>query len=148
MIRRPPRSTRTDTLFPYTTLFRSVSRSSLPFAADTYICIAVRHVFTTSRPPTLLQAASRSTILFAGELYQPLLTESCLNAQPRKDHSPQDGASSHRPFPLHPRKIADGTFPRQVSISIHGAGWHESAVNRWVADPAGDRAEDSERAAP
>src|SRR3546814_8953123 len=28
MIRRPPRSTRTDTLFPYTTLFRSRSRSS------------------------------------------------------------------------------------------------------------------------
>src|SRR3546814_1115525 len=27
MIRRPPRSTRTDTLFPYTTLFRSESRS-------------------------------------------------------------------------------------------------------------------------
>src|SRR3546814_15812198 len=26
MIRRPPRSTRTDTLFPYTTLFRSVWR--------------------------------------------------------------------------------------------------------------------------
>src|SRR3546814_7740010 len=28
MIRRPPRSTRTDTLFPYTTLFRSVSPGS------------------------------------------------------------------------------------------------------------------------
>src|SRR3546814_2110589 len=27
MIRRPPRSTRTDTLFPYTTLFRSVRRA-------------------------------------------------------------------------------------------------------------------------
>src|SRR3546814_20156819 len=27
MIRRPPRSTRTDTLFPYTTLFRSTARS-------------------------------------------------------------------------------------------------------------------------
>src|SRR3546814_10976262 len=26
MIRRPPRSTRTDTLFPYTTLFRSLDR--------------------------------------------------------------------------------------------------------------------------
>src|SRR3546814_15092426 len=26
MIRRPPRSTRTDTLFPYTTLFRSLAR--------------------------------------------------------------------------------------------------------------------------
>src|SRR3546814_3821146 len=28
MIRRPPRSTRTDTLFPYTTLFRSVHPAS------------------------------------------------------------------------------------------------------------------------
>src|SRR3546814_6359684 len=27
MIRRPPRSTRTDTLFPYTTLFRSFERT-------------------------------------------------------------------------------------------------------------------------
>src|SRR3546814_20018423 len=33
MIRRPPRSTRTDTLFPYTTLFRSdAHRGSLAFA--------------------------------------------------------------------------------------------------------------------
>src|SRR3546814_20986295 len=29
MIRRPPRSTRTDTLFPYTTLFRSLSHDSI-----------------------------------------------------------------------------------------------------------------------
>src|SRR3546814_5362455 len=32
MIRRPPRSTRTDTLFPYTTLFRSRTYSSRAFA--------------------------------------------------------------------------------------------------------------------
>src|SRR3546814_10855757 len=32
MIRRPPRSTRTDTLFPYTTLFRS---DSLSFCLET-----------------------------------------------------------------------------------------------------------------
>src|SRR3546814_14865405 len=30
MIRRPPRSTRTDTLFPYTTLFRSAVCGGLP----------------------------------------------------------------------------------------------------------------------
>src|SRR3546814_4140215 len=30
MIRRPPRSTRTDTLFPYTTLFRSRGRGERP----------------------------------------------------------------------------------------------------------------------
>src|SRR3546814_6211402 len=32
MLRRPPRSTRTDTLFPYTTLFRSLP--SIPVAAE------------------------------------------------------------------------------------------------------------------
>src|SRR3546814_7778891 len=31
MIRRPPRSTRTDTLFPYTTLFRSAAAPKLVF---------------------------------------------------------------------------------------------------------------------
>lgn len=37
------------------------------------------------------------------------------------------------------RKIAEGTFPVQVPISVHGAGWYESAVNRWIADPRGYR---------
>src|SRR3546814_12671103 len=40
MLRRPPRSTRTDTLFPYTTLFRS----KLPVAAVERI-----HVFALAR---------------------------------------------------------------------------------------------------
>src|SRR3546814_3526100 len=35
MIRRPPRSTRTDTLFPYTTLFRSAARHELTRDAHT-----------------------------------------------------------------------------------------------------------------
>lgn len=33
------------------------------------------------------------------------------------------------------RKIAEGTFPSQIKISAHGAGWRESAVARWIADP-------------
>src|SRR3546814_17223935 len=37
MIRRPPRSTRTDTLFPYTTLFRSEGdTSTAPYGLGTY----------------------------------------------------------------------------------------------------------------
>ncbi len=43
------------------------------------------------------------------------------------------------------RKIGEGTFPRQVPISVHGAGWHESAINRWIADPAGYRPGPAER---
>lgn len=45
------------------------------------------------------------------------------------------------------RKIAEGTFPPQVRISVHGAGWYESAINRWIADPPGYRA-DNDNPAP
>ena len=40
------------------------------------------------------------------------------------------------------RKIAEGTFPPQIQISIHGAGWHESAISRWITDPVSWRPQD------
>src|SRR3546814_7725360 len=40
MIRRPPRSTRTDTLFPYTTLFRSRLNEKLLFRLHILCCTA------------------------------------------------------------------------------------------------------------
>src|SRR3546814_14162120 len=49
MIRRPPRSTRTDTLFPYTTLFRSKDRFAL---------VAVMN------PPEIVEAAFLQWITF------------------------------------------------------------------------------------
>src|SRR3546814_10031264 len=36
MIRRPPRSTRTDTLFPYTTLFRSFANTDLFISPEAF----------------------------------------------------------------------------------------------------------------
>src|SRR3546814_15075541 len=41
MIRRPPRSTRTDTLFPYTTLFRSLTLTLFPKIGH-HLCLHVR----------------------------------------------------------------------------------------------------------
>src|SRR3546814_11296445 len=41
MIRRPPRSTRTDTLFPYTTLFRSVWNRIAPEVQDQIVEMAL-----------------------------------------------------------------------------------------------------------
>lgn len=41
------------------------------------------------------------------------------------------------------RKISEGSFPKQIPISAHGAGWRESAINRWISDPAGYRHEAS-----
>src|SRR3546814_7892497 len=44
MIRRPPRSTRTDTLFPYTTLFRSPSPGRCaPSCADWRLRCGLEH---------------------------------------------------------------------------------------------------------
>ena len=37
------------------------------------------------------------------------------------------------------RKIAEGTFPAQIKISTNGAGWKESDINRWIANPVGWR---------
>src|SRR3546814_19512861 len=57
MIRRPPRSTRTDTLFPYTTLFRSHSGCS---AATTDVLIEVAY-FTPERIALTGQALGLSS---------------------------------------------------------------------------------------
>lgn len=40
------------------------------------------------------------------------------------------------------RKIAEGTFPPQIRISINGAGWHESDLDCWIANPVAWRPED------
>src|SRR3546814_12699444 len=49
MIRRPPRSTRTDTLFPYTTLFRSRVGCLADFGAG-HRLIDTGHSFHSRRP--------------------------------------------------------------------------------------------------
>src|SRR3546814_21019743 len=52
MIRRPPRSTRTDTLFPYTTLFRSLHGSFM--SGDAMMPLIAP--FTASRPVIAIDA--------------------------------------------------------------------------------------------
>src|SRR3546814_20996456 len=49
MIRRPPRSTRTDTLFPYTTLFRSnLTSSGRPIGASTITQQVAKNLLLTN----------------------------------------------------------------------------------------------------
>src|SRR3546814_314802 len=52
MIRRPPRSTRTDTLFPYTTLFRSPALVGVASAANFLFSLAGK---LAAKPKPLLQ---------------------------------------------------------------------------------------------
>src|SRR3546814_8640255 len=57
MIRRPPRSTRTDTLFPYTTLFRSPAATTPP----TWPPAAPWRPGTRPRPPRPPRTCSQSS---------------------------------------------------------------------------------------
>src|SRR3546814_14838354 len=54
MIRRPPRSTRTDTLFPYTTLFRSAARAD---GAQALVGVAGVAVAVAGRAGAVLRRA-------------------------------------------------------------------------------------------
>src|SRR3546814_19594576 len=53
MIRRPPRSTRTDTLFPYTTLFRSDATVLIPLDFTKLIWASLIGFFAFGQIPDL-----------------------------------------------------------------------------------------------
>src|SRR3546814_15555338 len=57
MIRRPPRSTRTDTLFPYTTLFRSLDVISESINNPIRLTLGWTMVDPTTLPPSSLLLA-------------------------------------------------------------------------------------------
>src|SRR3546814_13152530 len=73
MIRLPPRSTRTDTLFPYTTLFRSFRSSPPPIVLD-------------RRPPASRHVAEGLTYRLVSNLLHRLVEESL------EQHAPGRGA--------------------------------------------------------
>src|SRR3546814_7966762 len=67
MIRRPPGSTRTDTLFPYTTLFRSVDRR------DAMLGFGPGHVAAEPGSRRLHVEGGVERLWHAGEVDQPVL---------------------------------------------------------------------------
>src|SRR3546814_1724000 len=96
MIRRPPRSTRTDTLFPYTTLFRSSGWQTKDSPSTSSGRDAMPHTPHTVRPELveglsfflanaeiLSQSPRISAIFFA--LLQPLIRRSASKASIRSE---------------------------------------------------------------
>src|SRR3546814_4066235 len=70
MIRRPPRSTRTDTLFPYTTLFRS------PF--DRALALATLHRAKGHFMPAKLDGSCRcGAVRFSANSHTPVPYQLC-----------------------------------------------------------------------
>src|SRR3546814_11129937 len=60
MIRRPPRSTRTDTLFPYTTLFRSRLENAICAPFDPPFGCPARLQFGATNAENLVSGSIRS----------------------------------------------------------------------------------------
>src|SRR3546814_3654275 len=79
MIRRPPRSTRTDTLFPYTTLFRSFRR---------------RHGLDRDRHEGVAGAAQFRTL---AEIHARLLDREARLVEAAGDRVELDPEGGHRP---------------------------------------------------
>src|SRR3546814_1096962 len=78
MIRRPPRSTRTDTLFPYTTLFRSrVSIAAIGRHVDRQFGGRAFPQLSTAEQDRLLKDLETGAIQFQ-EIYPPIFFETLL----------------------------------------------------------------------
>src|SRR3546814_6944164 len=78
MIRRPPRSTRTDTLFPYTTLFRSGT------GLDHQQVTSIQHLVAAAVPglkPAMVAIVDEKGTLLARGTEEGLLSQTSTRAQ-------------------------------------------------------------------
>src|SRR3546814_11246921 len=69
MIRRPPRSTRTDTLLPYTTLFRSVGQPGRGLNAM-FTMMNAERLFVGIQGLGIAEAANQKAVAYAKERLQ------------------------------------------------------------------------------
>src|SRR3546814_12811826 len=127
MIRRPPRSTRTDTLFPYTTLFRSV---------DPGPCIAGEaHKAEADGPGIGEQGRDRGDDAFPVAQPHPPLG----NAAAPPHAVPAVERNSGQP----PRLLADGGLERGRKMLARGADASRARARK--RDVAGKRGVESGR---
>src|SRR3546814_2229147 len=79
MIRRPPRSTRTDTLVPYTTLFRSSLDNLAPHRGEIVLTVTVVDSLIVSKPIEDLRRVVRhdgvspSAVLIRSKIFEERL---------------------------------------------------------------------------
>src|SRR3546814_3863562 len=117
MIRRPPRSTRTDTLFPYTTLFRSNCWCRYRDLGPGQDCAATNSTIRRLRSEehtSELQSLMR--ISYAVFCLKKKKNNSQKTTQ-RRTYTPPN-TTSHQPRHLHPHHIGHPTTPICL-VSMH-----------------------------
>src|SRR3546814_17293196 len=126
MRRRPPRSTRTDTLFPDTTLFRAeVER------ADPHLELR--------KPPPLLSLQARQRLGQGSARDDPALVDQ--QSEDRTNHGRRRGiARRQAPRAQRPQPLLAPRPPPSLHSLAHGPPAPlRSAPNPFVAQPAGAR---------
>src|SRR3546814_19162183 len=108
MIRRPPRSTRTDTLFPYTTLFRSECRNP------------------TQMPPIQLLTSNYSAQIFALAFHK--LGKAVLNTDQCAVHFPLLASLRNCSPDIIDRTVSAPSF-QAYSAHIQYCRYHQSPHN-------------------
>src|SRR3546814_11930945 len=123
MIRRPPRSTRTDTLFPYTTLFRSdlgrqhLEPPVLPVDRFELVFRRLESVLRERHPLLLGEVAIHQILGRAGDLADAILTEFFAVPAAENPEARQDEAAARHACQemqrLHPTTLVPGKVPQQ-----------------------------------
>src|SRR3546814_7008395 len=131
MIRRPPRSTRTDTLFPYTTLFRSIVPVTLSMPIRSFIlsCRAPKFVFHPKEALVFCISGAFPSDYIFGCLVIFMLAELTLTLFPKIGHH----------LCLNVRRKDQIKRSIDISPRFHRAG-HELVVMKIGVVTFGDRA--------
>src|SRR3546814_6147183 len=124
MRRRPPRSTRTDTLFPYTTLFRSSALEPVGHALDVHHllvigAVVVHHV--QDRDAVMRRRPQRAGRIEKVAVGLDVDDDALLVAMPQRQAHPDADPGADRPAAAaadQPRGVGDGPQSEE-STSAH-----------------------------
>src|SRR3546814_1651682 len=95
MIRRPPRSTRTDTLFPYTTLFRSPGRTWTTWSRRRSGATTARPIWTGCPSCSAARAKSRRSEEHTSELQSLMRISYAVFCLKKKKIQTRKGIKTH-----------------------------------------------------
>src|SRR3546814_19066565 len=115
MSRRPPRSTRTDTLFPYTTLFRSRRKRSFSFS----LCRLV------VKPCATIRASRRSNCSTGRDRYKFSQCRSITGAWPSSSASTTQGSC----LPTSISQNFPSRLARKAWLYFQGTIWRQRKRN-------------------
>src|SRR3546814_12893563 len=132
MIRRPPRSTRTDTLFPYTTLFRSLNENLAREIMELHT-LGVRAGYTQADVTNFAKALTGLTVAGLGRGAGQRLMPA--DARPGETVFVD---RLHQPGPLTILgKVYDQPGPKQAEAVLPDLAVHPATARHFAPTPSG-----------